>query len=451
MLLGSDLARRSAIVLFIRALNVLFALGLSIVLIRSLGLAGYGLYAVYISIFSLVVLPLTSGMPNYIVKEVAPMFAERNGGEIKAVMLFFLRTAAIYMVLVAIVLGALWYLRIGREYRGFAILMWGHVAIQILNAGRSALLRAVGRIVKGQLAERLIQPALTLGLTAGGSIVLGKAFTPIDAIVALLISGSVTLALGGYWIRQDLGELVSEAVRTSQRRDWPKEVVNLSGVGLLGSAFVNGVVLIVGFAGSLETAGIYRVASAVAVVLNYLQEVMVQVVAPRVAQLWSVRDRDGLVRVLVTGAIFNSVAIGLGTGVIIAFGSDILALAYGPAYRAAYTALVILAFANLAYALGGYRELLLNMSGHAREALKVFGVLVPLGLLLCAIGVQADGQAGAAAAVLAFQLATSIWLTVTTVKLTGIDPSIFGIVRKPLTRRQGIVSVRDDLSQQGDS
>jgi O-antigen/teichoic acid export membrane protein len=184
--------------------------------------------------------------------------------------------------------------------------------------------------------------------------------------------------------------------------------------------------------------------------LNYLQEVMVQVVAPRVAQLWSVRDRDGLVRVLVTGAIFNSAAIGLGTGVIIAFGSDILALAYGPAYRAAYTALVILAFANLAYALGGYRELLLNMSGHAREALKVFGVLVPLGLLFCAIGVRADGQAGAAAAVLAFQLATSIWLTVTTVKLTGIDPSIFGIVRKPLTRRQGIVSVRDE-SQQGDS
>src|SRR4051794_35981518 len=113
MLIRSDLAKSSLIVLFIRALNVFCAIAVSIVLIRSLGLQAYGFYAVYMSTFTLVALPLTSGMPYFIVKEVAPRFATRNGDEIKAIMRFFLQTTAIYMCLVAVVFIAAWFLHIG--------------------------------------------------------------------------------------------------------------------------------------------------------------------------------------------------------------------------------------------------------------------------------------------------------------------------------------------------
>lgn len=441
MLFHNDLARSSAIVLAIRAVNVFSAIALSIVLIRALGLKGYGFYAVYMSTFSLAVLPVTAGMPNFIVKEVAPRFAERNGSEIKGVMAFYLRVTSIYMILVALALGGLWLLNVGPQYGAYAILMWFHIAIQILNAGRSALLRAIGRIVKGQLAERFVQPGLSLVLTAAGWIAFGAGFSALHAIAALLLANVIALALGGYWIRQELGHLLSNAKASKAHDDWLKTVVSLSGVGLFNSAFVNGVVLIVGWAGSLETAALYRIAAAVAVVLNYLQEVMIQVVAPRVAQLWAARDRAGLSRILMIGALLNSSTIGLGTLALVFVGGDVLAMAYGPAYREANGALIILSLGTLAYALGGYRDLLLNMAGYAREAFKVSAVLVPICLMLSAVGVREFGQTGAAAAVLVFQVAATVWLTVATRKITGIDPSILGLFsnRRELPGRNALV------------
>lgn len=432
VLTRSDLARSSVIVLLIRALNVFCAIGISIVLIRSLGARAYGFYAVYMSTFTLVALPLTSGMPYFIVKEVAPRFAERNGNEIKGVMRFFLQGTAIYMGLVALVLIAAWYLQIGREYRPFGILLWFHVSVQILNAGRSALLRAIGRVVKGQLADRLIQPAVTFVLTIAGWMALGSHFDVFDALVALLLSAVLSLALGAYWIREELGEILSEAVPSKRHREWLSTLASLSGIGLLNTSFTNGVILIVGSVGSLEAAALYRLASAVAVVLNYLQEAMIQVVAPRIAELWHAGDKKALARLLMVGAVTNSGAIGIGTIILALVGGEILALAYGAEYRQAYWALLVLSCGNLAYALGGYRDLLLNMSGHAKEAFKISAVLVPVGLLAAAAGVFVLAQTGGALAVLLFQIAASLWLASATRKLTGIDPSILGLIRNPI-------------------
>jgi O-antigen/teichoic acid export membrane protein len=167
----------------------------------------------------------------------------------------------------------------------------------------------------------------------------------------------------------------------------------------------------------------------VAIILNYLQEVMIQVVAPKVAELWYMGDESRLIRILMIGAVTNSVTLAIGTAALALVGKEILAIAYGSEYRQAYSALVILSSANLAYALGGYRDLLLNMSGHAKQAFRVSLVLVPTGLILATVGVLAFEQTGAAIAVLFFQLAASIWLTFTTKKYTGIDPSILGLFR----------------------
>jgi O-antigen/teichoic acid export membrane protein len=368
-------------------------------------------------------------MPSFIVKEVAPMFEERNGDEIQGVILFALRTAALYMCFLALCLIVAWYLRIGWDYREFGVLMWFHVALQILNACRAALLRAVGRIVKGQLIDRLIQPTLTMSLTAAGWAAFGSSFKPSEAVLALLLSNALCLSLGAYWVRQELGDLLSEATPTKAGADHLKALLNLSGVGLLNSIFTNGVTLVVGWVGSVESAALYRLAASVAVILNYFQEVMIQVVAPRVAQLWYSGDRRALTRILMVGAVLNSTTIALGTATFAFFGHAILRVAYGAQYQQAYLPLVILCCSNLAYALGGYRDLLLNMSGHAKEAFRISLVLVPVSLVVATIGTMELAETGAALAVLIFQLAASIWLTISTRRFTNIDPSILGLIR----------------------
>ena len=427
LLLQNDLARSSATILIIRAVNVVSASLLSIILVRALGLHGYGFYALYMSIFALVSLPITSGMPTFIVKEVAPMFVQNNGSQIRSVIRFALGAASIYMCLLATCLFLAWYLHVARDYRVFGILLWFHVAIQIINACRSAVLRAVGRIVKGQLIDRLIQPSLAVTFTAIWWALAGNQFTVLEALLALLASNALCLSLGAHWVRQELHGLKPGTVIDKAESSYFITLLNLSGVGLLNSTFTNGVTLIVGWVGSIESAAIYRIAASVAIILNYLQEVMIQVVAPKIAHLWYEGEKRRIVNILMVGAVINTMTIGLGTVVIATFGHGILRIAFGPQYQEAYLALVILSFSNLAYALGGYRDLLLNMSGHAKESFRVSLVLVPVSLMLATLGVLEFAEIGAAAAVLFFQMAASLWLAFSTEKLTGINPSIFGL------------------------
>jgi len=428
LLFRNDLARSSATILIIRAVNVVSASLLSIILVRALGLHGYGFYALYMSIFALVSLPITSGMPTFIVKEVAPMFAQQNGNQIRSIITFALRAASIYMCLLAACLFVAWYLRLAWEYRIFGVLMWFHVAIQIINACRSAILRAVGRIIKGQLIDRLIQPTLAVSFTTVWWALSGNRFTVLEALLALLTSNALCLSLGAHWVRQTLLGLKFDSIPATTGVGYLKTLLNLSGVGLLNSLFTNGVTLIVGWVGSIESAAIYRIAASVAIILNYLQEVMIQVVAPNVAQLWYEGERRRIVTILMVGAVINSVTIGMGTAALAVFGHDVLRIAFGPQYQGAYFALVILCSSNLAYALGGYRDLLLNMSGHANESFRVSAVLVPISLIFATVGVLEYAEVGAAATVLFFQITASVWLALATKKFTGIDPSIFGLL-----------------------
>jgi O-antigen/teichoic acid export membrane protein len=425
----SELARASAILLFIRVANAASAICLSIILIRTLGLQAYGAYAIYMAVFSLAVLPLTSGMPNFIVKEVAPMFVEQNRSGINQVVAFFLRLTGIYVTALGVLVVGAWLLGIGEAYHAVGALMWVHVVFQLLNAGRSALLRAIGRIVKGQLVERLIQPALTLVLTAAAWVALGEAFSVTVALIALVSSAFISFLIGAYWLRRELGKMPMRNHQVVPQDDWIRSITNLSGVGFLNSAFSNGVVLLIGWIGTLEAAALFRVAAAVALLLNYFQEVMFQVVAPRVAQLWRANDQVQLARVLTVGAAANSGVMAMGTMGLVVGGDEILALAYGSDARAAYTSLIVLSVANFAYALGGYRDLLLNMSGHASASFKVSLVLTPVALALAAFAIHQFAQTGAALAVLCFQFAASALYAVVTRKITGHDPSILSYFR----------------------
>lgn len=441
--LNNELVKSSSAVLLIRAANVLCAISLSIIMIRSLGMIEFGFFAMYMAIFSLAVLPLTSGMPNFIVKEVSQNHIIGNLAEIKGVISYFFRASAMYFALLALIV-AVSLLVLAPEYWPFAIILWLHTAIQILNAGRSALLRAIGKVVKGQLIDRLIQPALSIALVGSAWIILGSNFHVLHAIIAILSSTILSFAVGAYWVRVEIGAQLSGVEPCKPKDDWFGLVTNLSGAGFLGSAFMNGVVLMVGWIGSLEAAALFRVASALAIVFNYVQEVMLQVVAPRVAQLWHVRDTDGLVRILAIGAMFNSTVIAVGTAALALFGKNVLEIAYGAETRNAYTALIILSLGNLAIALGGYRDLLLNMSGHAKAAFRISAVTVPFSLTLAAALTFLLDQNGAAAAVLCFHIAGSVWSSLATRRLTGIDPSILGFLTNAAESKTSLSANRTD-------
>lgn len=428
----SRLVRGSAIVLAVRLVNVAVAFGLSVLLLRRLGLQDFGAYATYMAIMGLAVLPMTAGLPNLIVREAAPAFSGGNRDLVRGVVAFTLRIVWRYLIVLTAVIVLLWLAAPDWLSVPLLGLLWIHALFQILAALRSALLRAAGHVVRGQLLERLVQPVLTLGFTAAGAIWLGEAFAVFDAVSALLAAHVIVFVWGGIWVRRFA---ISHGPKSTVDRErlW-SEGLNLSGSGFLSSLMMHGIVLLTGALASLEATGLYRIAAAVAQPMIYFHEVLEQVISPRLAQHWHKRNLTALTRILHVGVVGSIGIVGLSLVILLFFGRPVLNWAYGEASLAAYSALLVLSLGHVANASGGFAYSFLNMSGNAYAAFRARLMLTPIMFAVSLPAIVLFGAMGAASALAAYQVSIAIWLGRRTVRATGIDPTILGAIRSANTR-----------------
>ncbi len=182
---------------------------------------------------------------------------------------------------------------------------------QVLAAMRSAVLRSAGQIVRGQSLERLIQPLITLLCNIIWVAFAGDAFSVTHAVVALLFAHAVTFLWGGIWVRRFA--VKKGPVSPIKRGALWREGLHLSGTGLLSSMMMNGMVLMIPALASFEAAGLYRIATAVALPLIFTHEVLGQVVAPKLAQHWHKGNLLALSQIMRNGvcASFAAVFIGI--------------------------------------------------------------------------------------------------------------------------------------------
>ena len=93
------------------------------------------------------------------------------------------------------------------------------------------------------------------------------------------------------------------------------------------------------------------------------------------------------------------------------FGRDILVFVFGAAYAGGATALAILAFGQFLAVAAGTGSVLLNMSGHEKDVLRVFAISAVTNLAANILFVPSFGMVGAACATACCQLLTNGLLT----------------------------------------
>jgi O-antigen/teichoic acid export membrane protein len=426
--LRARLVAGSIAVLVVRFVNVFAALLLSVLLLRMLGLAGFGTLAAVQAVVAVGVIPMTSGLPNLIVKEVSTAFSSGDVERVRGLIHFVASVIAAYVAAVSLVVIAALPLITERASLSLIGALWLLAVLQILAAVRSAVLRAAGQVVKGQLLERLFQPVLSVIFVSLIYLVGDEGFGVEQAVNALVLAHILTLASGGFWIRRyavtpgrrarvDKGELLREAGR-------------LSGSSFLSSGLVNGVVLMTAGLASIEAAGIYRVASAVTQPLIYVHEVLGQVVSPRLAQSWSKGDRASVSRILKVGVAASFASVALGILLLLTIGPWLIKVAYGIEGGALMTVVAILALAHLANASGGFDHELLNMTGNSKATLKWSVILIPALLLAAFPLISYSGGRGAALCMLIYQALATFLVASETVRMTGINPSIVCVFRR---------------------
>jgi O-antigen/teichoic acid export membrane protein len=420
------LVRQAGMVLVVQVVGAGISYGLQVLLARLLHASDYGIYTYVLVWITFVSLLAGLGFPAAGIRFLPVYRVKGDWPRIYG----FLRWASRVTFATAI-----------------GIALCGAISVEVLHAvglmgSPSAIL--LGALLIPALAGSILYTEIAragnrVDIAFIPSLVVRPALIVIGAAAIFVLHGTLaTSGALGVTLIAAYGVLVVQYVFTRRLFNGPhveqQPVVELKewfGVGislLAASAFVVTLmqvdIVIVGALRGARDAGIYAAASKTATLVAFVIVAVNAAAAPQFASLWALRRTEELQRLVtrLAGLIFwPSLAIAVGLA---ALSGPVLAL-FGPEFREARPALLVLLVGQVINAAAGSVGYLLTLTGHHREATRALGFSALACILLAVGGVSAFGLVGAAlGTTIGFLLwnGALYWLVV---RRLGIYPSIF--------------------------
>lgn len=354
-------------------------------LARLLGPESLGLYAFTIAVAQLLSVVAQFGFPTSLVRHVAVGTESGAHGAIKAQ----LRTAitiAIAASATIVIAGLIWQYFSGAKRSEAPLLLGLFLVLPLaLTGSLSGAIRGFGKVLLGQIPDQIIRPLFLL-LPLAFLTILGKEVSAPDAMAMNILASLSALGLASWILWRTLPAPVRHASPSNSLSSdlW----VTLPFLLLAGAQALNYHLdmLLLGILVPADQLGLYRVALQVSDGLQITLLAISTVIAPQIARLHAQNNLLGAAQLLVMShrnAALIMLPLGLGIALL---GQPLLNLVYGQAYAGAFTALAILSFGKIAYAMVGFAGLILSMLGRAGEAalLSVSSLLInaTLNLLL---------------------------------------------------------------------
>jgi O-antigen/teichoic acid export membrane protein len=393
-----DTIRSGLSSLALRIAGLVSTFGLGVVLARTLGPAEYGIYGLVTSVAALAMTVSLLGTPQLAVRELSVRSAKGDWAGVKALMMRFglaSSGAALLIGLLAIGLG----LVLGSPSHRLPIILGAlltpTMAITMLTA---AELRGLGAMVKGQMMDILGRPAAAFLII----LALVLADIPLRATDALWVQVAVSAAAAAislFWIARIL-PTESRSVSVTAQVPWLAAAIPLGLVDLLRQVDGTYGVILMGWFGSAEDLGIYRVALSCMMVVGMPINILHIIQAPAVARLYNFGETEELQRLLSATSAWMVALVAPITLAAWLIGKPAIVLVFGAAYAEAWLPLFILCVAQLAFGLFGMGPILLAMCGGERQLIKIYLFAVGLGILAAIPLVGVAGASGAAAAMI---------------------------------------------------
>lgn len=296
-----------------------------------------------------------------------------------------------------------------------------------LSALRAYALRGIGRQALAQAPEMILRPIALIAAFLGASVLLPTTDSLLVALAALCF-GALVAAIAGarLLIRHGpAGLIAATATRPAAVRDpaWRRQAMVLAAT--MGVVVVNSYadIVMLGILGTSQQAGLYRVATQLALfgslgytALNMLanQRFAALRAAGRLAELQQAATL--LARLAAAGGLVALVVFAAG-------GGKIIALLFGPAFAGAAQPLAILALGQFVNASFGMASSALMMHDHERQVLRTNVVALGIGIAANAALIPAYGATGAAWANVVSLAVWNCLLWLAARRFTGLDTS----------------------------
>ena len=391
----------------IKAVSSLLALAVAILLARSLGAEGYGVYAFAFSLVSLLAVPAQLGLPQLLVREIAKYQYQQEWGLLRGLLRRANQLAiGVSLALAVIGAGTAWLLHSRAEPLQLETFLWALPLIPLIALGniRGAALQGLKRVVQGQLPEMVLRPGFLL-LLAGAALFFGT-LSPSSAMASHALAAGLAYAVGAVLLKRHLPTQATAAAPGYETHLWLLSMLPLS--LLAGMNIINSQtdILMLGVFTTTEEVGIYRAATQGATLVIFFLTAVNMTIAPYMSQLYTAGKKEQLQRLATTSARAILLAAAPVAAAFVLFGEPIPRTFFGEEYAAGHVSLAILCIAQLVNAAAGSVGLLLNMSGHERDTARGVAVATVSNVILNLILIPRLGMTGAA---IATAIALVIW------------------------------------------
>lgn len=415
----------------LRIFGMGFGFLVGVQLARGLGAEGYGVYGLAMSIIALLSVPTQFGLPQLLTREVASAHAHQQWGKIHGIIRWSTRMSMATAVLVALALLA-WL-----NWKGALLSPLGDtllagmamVPLAALLSLHAAALRGTQQIVRGQLPEIAIRPALHSLLL----FIVPQLLFPVTAAVAMwlgVFAAAASLVHAHWLLHRALPPQVPGALSEMMPRHWWSSALPMAmteGMRLLQSHVL---IFFLSAMVAMAEVGVFRMAASTAVLVATPLSLFNIVSMPVVAKLHATGQIIQLRRMLAL------VSLGMVGGVLLLSlpfflaGKWLIGAVFGSQFAAGHAVLLVLCIAGLVNAMFGINAALLNMTGH--EDRVTLASALALGVLLMAspVLIQRHGIVGAGYANL-FSVATwNVLMWRDCLRMLGLDTGVWGSLRR---------------------
>jgi O-antigen/teichoic acid export membrane protein len=427
-ILGSRLLKDTSWTFGLKVLATGLGFLVSVVLARSLRPEGYGVYAYALALVTLLALPSQIGLPALLVRETARGQALEKPELVRGVWVWAGRVTGVLSITLTVGAAIVLLFANRDNFSDEAwTMLWAFLLVPLVSLGnlRGAALRGLDKVLAGQLPEFVLRPAFQLVL-AGGLLLTAGAITAPQAMALHVVAAALAFGAGAWLLWRNTPPTVRTAVRRFETRAWLSSAWPLALIA--GIATINSQVdiLVLGLFEPTDQVGIYKVATHFAIMAAFGLQAVNLVVAPRIARLHALDQGKQLQR-LVTGGARLALLVSAGITVVMALlGDQLIEIAYGTAFSAAYVPLLIMLVGQLINSATGSAGHLLNMTGNERESAKATVAAVMCGVALCLILIPPWGLIGAAIAYASSISIQNIWLSWMARRRLGIDSTAWG-------------------------
>jgi O-antigen/teichoic acid export membrane protein len=378
---------------------------LAVLLARSLGSSGYGVYALAFAWAAILLIPAILGLDRFLVRGIAIYEVNDQWPLMKGLLrrtnqLVLLSATAIAVVGAATAIS--WLSPALRAPFCVAMLLIPLTALTLLRQGA---MQAIGRVVTGQLPEYLIRPLLIIT----GVVVLGivghGALTPTSALGVNVTGVAVAFVIGAVLLRRALPAALGSVRPQFLTREWLRASLPMMIVTGVWAANSYAAILAVGTLDGSRAAGIYTVAQKGAELIVVLLVAINMPLAPVIARLHARGDRLDLEHTTERMARATLLVSAPLAAAFILVPQLYLGI-FGAGFRSAATALVILALGQLVNAAAGPAGNVLIMTGHERAAVRGAGAGLVANVALAIVLVPSLGVTGGA---IAFATSLVLW------------------------------------------